>query len=143
MYLSNVETLARKFVEEKREALLSLRNDGSSFLAFWASMEPRKRRQMATASGEVILKVGGLPAALGLGKQSSTHMPVEGFYGHLWGSQWLSALLVLAVNIGREVAYQDGRRHQLLTHQAGVESWHMDKIYDGHAQTRGMLCRAW
>lgn len=58
VYLSNVETLARKFVEEKREALLALRADSAGFLAFWAAMDPRRRRQMATASGEVLLKVG-------------------------------------------------------------------------------------
>jgi hypothetical protein len=58
VYLSNVETLARKFVEEKREALLALHADSAGFLAFWAAMDPRRRRQMATASGEVLLKVG-------------------------------------------------------------------------------------
>lgn len=57
MYLSNVETLARKFVDEKRDALLSLRNDSGGFLAFCAGLDSKKRRQMATASGEVILKV--------------------------------------------------------------------------------------
>ena len=58
VYLSNVETLARKFVEEKREALLSLRGDPCGFMAFWAGLDAKRRRQMATASGEVILKVG-------------------------------------------------------------------------------------
>ena len=57
VYLSNVETLARKFVEEKREALLSLRGDPCGFMAFWASLDAKRRRQMATASAEVILKV--------------------------------------------------------------------------------------
>ena len=57
MYLSNVETLARKFVEEKHGALAALRADDGGFLAFWASLEPRRRRQMAAVSGEVILKV--------------------------------------------------------------------------------------
>ena len=60
MYLSNVETLARKFVEEKHEALAALRADDGGFLAFWASLEPRRRRQMAAVSGEVILKVRSL-----------------------------------------------------------------------------------
>ena len=58
VYLSNVETLARKFVEEKREALLGLRGDPAGFMAFWASLDAKRRRQMASASGEVILKVG-------------------------------------------------------------------------------------
>ena len=64
VYLSNVETLARKFVEEKREALLSLRSDPCGFMAFWAGLDAKRRRQMATASGEVILKVGALCMSL-------------------------------------------------------------------------------
>ena len=69
VYLSNVDALARKFVEEKREALLSLRSDPCGFMAFWAGLDAKRRRQMATASGEVILKVGaphvGLACTLG------------------------------------------------------------------------------
>jgi hypothetical protein len=57
VYLTNVETLARKFVEEKREALVHLRDDSSGFRMFWASLDPKKRKELATASGETILKV--------------------------------------------------------------------------------------
>ena len=51
VYLSNVETLARKFVEEKHDALAALRAGDGGFLAFWASLEPRRRRQMACRLG--------------------------------------------------------------------------------------------
>lgn len=64
VYLSNVDTLARKFVEEKREALFGLRNDPCGFIAFWAGLDAKRRRQMGTVSGEVILKVGALCAGL-------------------------------------------------------------------------------
>lgn len=57
VYLTNVETLARKFVEEKREALAHLREDNSGFRTFWGALDPKKRRDLATASGETILKV--------------------------------------------------------------------------------------
>ena len=57
VYLTNVETLARKFVDEKREALLHLRSEDSGFRTFWGSLDPKRRRQLATTSGETVLKV--------------------------------------------------------------------------------------
>ena len=57
MYLTNVETLARKFVDEKREALMHLRDENSGFRTFWSSLDPKKRRQLASCSGETVLKV--------------------------------------------------------------------------------------
>lgn len=56
MYLTNVEALARKFVDEKREALARLRNDAGGFRAFWAAVDARTRRQLATATGDAVLK---------------------------------------------------------------------------------------
>ncbi|EIE25137.1 MATH-domain-containing protein [Coccomyxa subellipsoidea C-169] len=56
VYLTNVETLARKFVDEKREALLHLRSEDSGFRTFWGSLDPKRRRQLATTSGETVLK---------------------------------------------------------------------------------------
>ncbi|CAL8461898.1 g1429 [Coccomyxa elongata] len=56
VYLTNVETLARKFVDEKREALMHLRDEDSGFRAFWSSLDPKKRRQLASCSGETVLK---------------------------------------------------------------------------------------
>ncbi|KAK9834319.1 hypothetical protein WJX81_006825 [Elliptochloris bilobata] len=56
VYLTNVEALARKFVDEKRDALARLRDDAAGFRAFWAAVDARTRRQLATASGEAVLK---------------------------------------------------------------------------------------
>ncbi len=56
MYLTNVEALARKFVDEKRETLARLRDDVAGFRAFWSAVDARTRRQLATASGDAVLK---------------------------------------------------------------------------------------
>ncbi len=56
VYLTNVEALARKFVDEKRDALAALRDDAAGFRAFWGAVDARARRQLATASGEAVLK---------------------------------------------------------------------------------------
>ena len=64
MYLTNVEALARKFVDEKRDALARLRGDAGGFRAFWGAVDARTRRQLATASGDAVLKArGGAPGA--------------------------------------------------------------------------------
>ena len=57
VYLTNVETICRKFVDEKRESLAKLREDTSGFRLFLGSLDPRKRRALATEKGEGILKV--------------------------------------------------------------------------------------
>lgn len=64
MYLTNVETLARKFVDEKRDALMHLRDEESGFRTFWGSLDAKKRRQLATTSGETVLKVPRSPGTL-------------------------------------------------------------------------------
>lgn len=56
VYLTNVEALARKFVDEKRDALARLRGDAGGFRAFWGAVDARTRRQLATASGDAVLK---------------------------------------------------------------------------------------
>ena len=57
VYLTNVETICRKFVEEKREALGLLRDDSNGFRQFWNALDAKKRRSLAQEKGEVILKV--------------------------------------------------------------------------------------
>ena len=59
VYLTNVEALARKFVDEKRDALARLRGDAGGFRAFWGAVDARTRRQLATASGDAVLKARG------------------------------------------------------------------------------------
>ena len=68
VYLTNVEALARKFVDEKRDALARLRGDAGGFRAFWGAVDARTRRQLATASGDAVLKArgGGAPGASGV-----------------------------------------------------------------------------
>ena len=58
MYLTNVEALARKFIDEKRDALGRLRDGAGAggFRAFWAALEPKRRGALAAAPGEAILK---------------------------------------------------------------------------------------
>jgi hypothetical protein len=57
VYLTNVETICRKFVDEKRATLATLREDSQGFRAFLGSIDPTRRRKLAKESGEVILKV--------------------------------------------------------------------------------------
>eukprot|EP00850_Spirogloea_muscicola_P017540 SM000152S01528 [mRNA] locus=s152:35556:42868:+ [translate_table: standard] len=59
VYLTNVEGICRRFVEEKREKLGKLMEDAnkwSNFRKFWASVEEGKRRKLAQEKMEVILK---------------------------------------------------------------------------------------
>lgn len=57
VYLTNVETICRKFVEEKREVLNALRADSSGFRSYLTSLDPAKKRQLVCEKGDVILKV--------------------------------------------------------------------------------------
>ena len=57
VYLTNVETICRKFVDEKRESLALLREDSKGFRHFLASLDPSRRRGLATEKGEAVMKV--------------------------------------------------------------------------------------
>ena len=57
VYLTNVETICRKFVDEKRASLATLREDAQGFRAFLGSLDPTRRRKLAKENGEVVLKV--------------------------------------------------------------------------------------
>jgi len=57
VYLTNVETICRKFVDEKRATLATLREDSQGFRAFLGSFDPTRRRKLAKENGEVLLKV--------------------------------------------------------------------------------------
>ena len=63
VYLTNVETICRKFVDEKREALALLREDSKGFRQFLASLDPSKKRVLASEKGEVVMKVMEHPLA--------------------------------------------------------------------------------
>ena len=57
VYLTNVETICRKFVDERRGALTRLRDNSAGLRLFWASLEPHQRLSLASERGEVLLKV--------------------------------------------------------------------------------------
>ncbi|KAL2609820.1 hypothetical protein R1flu_028393 [Riccia fluitans] len=59
VYLTNVEGICRRFVEEKREKLGKLIEDTprwTSFRAFWSAVEDGARRRLAREKTDVILK---------------------------------------------------------------------------------------
>ncbi|KAK9815093.1 hypothetical protein WJX73_007356 [Symbiochloris irregularis] len=56
VYLTNVETICRKFVDERRAALARLRDDSAGLRAFWAALEPHQRQSLASERGKVLLK---------------------------------------------------------------------------------------
>ncbi|KAK7268730.1 hypothetical protein RIF29_21438 [Crotalaria pallida] len=60
VYLTNVEQICRRFVEERRSKLGKLIEDKarwSSFFAFWRSIDLTSRRRMSREKTDVILKV--------------------------------------------------------------------------------------
>ncbi|XP_047955503.1 TNF receptor-associated factor homolog 1a-like isoform X5 [Salvia hispanica] len=60
VYLTNVEQICRRFVEERRTKLGKLLEDKarwSSFCAFWLGMDQSSRRRMSREKSESILKV--------------------------------------------------------------------------------------
>ncbi|KAI3984803.1 hypothetical protein MKX01_039420, partial [Papaver californicum] len=60
VYLSNVEQICRRFVEERRKKLGDLLEDSarwSSFCAFWLGVDQNVRRRMSREKTDVILKV--------------------------------------------------------------------------------------
>ncbi|KAL0322474.1 UNVERIFIED_CONTAM: TNF receptor-associated factor1a [Sesamum angustifolium] len=60
VYLTNVEQICRRFVEERRAKLGKLIEDKvrwSSFCAFWLGMDQSSRRRMSREKTELILKV--------------------------------------------------------------------------------------
>ncbi|KAF7837520.1 TNF receptor-associated factor-like protein 1b-like isoform X1 [Senna tora] len=60
VYLTNVEQICRRFVEERRSKLGKLIEDKarwSSFCAFWLGIEQNSRRRMSREKTDVILKV--------------------------------------------------------------------------------------
>ncbi|TVU49317.1 hypothetical protein EJB05_00625 [Eragrostis curvula] len=60
VYLSNVEQICRRFIDERRSKLSRLIEDKlrwSSFSAFWLGMDPSVRRHMTREKTDTILKV--------------------------------------------------------------------------------------
>ncbi|XP_010932573.1 TNF receptor-associated factor homolog 1a isoform X2 [Elaeis guineensis] len=60
VYLSNVEQICRRFVEERRGKLSKLMEDKvrwSSFCAFWFGIDPSARRRMSRDKTDAVLKI--------------------------------------------------------------------------------------
>ena len=65
VYLSNVETICRKFVEERRAGLARLRDTHTGLPAFWQSLGTQQRQARASEHGDSLLKVRPQPSRLG------------------------------------------------------------------------------
>ncbi|KAI4317973.1 hypothetical protein L6164_025793 [Bauhinia variegata] len=57
VYLTNVEQICRRFVEERRSKLGKLIEDKASFCAFWLGIDQNSKRRMSREKTDVILKV--------------------------------------------------------------------------------------
>ena len=57
MYLTNVEAICRRFVDEKRESLLRIKETAASFKAYWASQSPNDKKALVQHKGSDMLKV--------------------------------------------------------------------------------------
>ena len=76
VYLANVEGIARRFVEEKKEYLQRLLEEGRGFKQFWRRLKPERQRQLAAAPAPAVLKVRPLwPARLGRPRRGSPAGP--------------------------------------------------------------------
>ncbi|KAF8069364.1 TRAF1A [Scenedesmus sp. PABB004] len=56
VYLSNVESICRRFCEEKRAALAWLRDEAAAFNAWWRSLPAARRAELTSVRGDAILK---------------------------------------------------------------------------------------
>ncbi|OEL23637.1 MATH domain-containing protein [Dichanthelium oligosanthes] len=60
VYMTNIEQIYRRFVEERRRKLIRLIDDKtrwSSFRAFWLAIDPTTKRRMSREKSDIILKM--------------------------------------------------------------------------------------
>ena len=57
VYLTNVEGICRRFVDEKRESLLRIKETAASFKAYWASQSSNDKKSLVQHKGSDMLKV--------------------------------------------------------------------------------------
>lgn len=57
VYLTNVETICRRFCEEKRAKLAWLRDNAEQFRQFWDRQKPESQRKLIIDKADAILKV--------------------------------------------------------------------------------------
>lgn len=56
VYLTNVESMCRRFCEEKRQRLAWLRDDSGCFRSWWQGLSPQRQKQLTSGKGDAILK---------------------------------------------------------------------------------------
>eukprot|EP00775_Hariotina_reticulata_P007116 gene7116-7330_t len=56
VYLTNVESICRRFCEEKRQRLAWLQAEAASFKAWWRGLSSEKQKQLTTGRGDAMLK---------------------------------------------------------------------------------------
>lgn len=56
VYLTNVEGICRRFVDEKRESLLRIKETAASFKVYWASQSPNEKKALVQHKGSEMLK---------------------------------------------------------------------------------------
>eukprot|EP00878_Enallax_costatus_P025635 GHUV01027445.1.p1 GENE.GHUV01027445.1~~GHUV01027445.1.p1 ORF type:complete len:326 (+),score=70.47 GHUV01027445.1:292-1269(+) len=56
VYLTNVESICRRFCEEKRQRLSWLRDESGCFRSWWLGLHPERQKQLSREKGEAILK---------------------------------------------------------------------------------------
>ena len=68
VYLTNVEGICRRFVDEKRESLLRIKETTASFKAYWASQNANDKKALVQHKGNEMLKVGSSSLSVALWK---------------------------------------------------------------------------
>lgn len=64
VYLTNVEGICRRFVEEKRAHIVWTKHEGSKFRLFWEALSMQEQRRLLTDRGDAILKVRMVPCSV-------------------------------------------------------------------------------
>ena len=66
VYLSNVESICRKFVEERRGVLVRLKDGPVGLAAFLQALDLKQRHLLASEHGDVLLKVAPRPCNMAM-----------------------------------------------------------------------------
>ncbi|KAG2621933.1 TNF receptor-associated factor homolog 1a-like isoform X1 [Panicum virgatum] len=91
VYLSNVEQICRRFIDERRGKLSRLIEDKmrwSSFSAFWLAMDPTVRRHMTREKTDTILKV--LVKHFFIEKEVTSTLVIDSLYSGLKALEYQS-----------------------------------------------------
>jgi hypothetical protein len=56
VYLTNVESICRRFCDDKRARLAWLKSEAAQFREWWEGLSPERQRRLTAERGEVVLK---------------------------------------------------------------------------------------